>query len=159
MNLAETIRTTVVVHGFDWGLDLDLKSFLWTGFLTGLEGKILIWFKSNILDWILDFSNLWSEIKGRDRRWMLSVKWLMSHEMSRQSLQHGESRLQLPNQMTRPFTTRRWRRPRTTRRPPTASASRWQWPNEYSFVRTLRTYIRQIIRTDVRLGNCPLFVL
>ena len=55
MNLAETIRTTVVVHGFDWGLDLDLKSFLRTGFLTGLEGKIWIWFKSNILDWILDF--------------------------------------------------------------------------------------------------------
>ena len=41
------------IHGFDWGLDLDLKSFL----LTGFEGKIWILFKSNILDWI--FSNLW----------------------------------------------------------------------------------------------------
>ena len=55
MNLAETIRTTVVVHGFDWGLDLDFKSFLRTGFLIGLEGKIWISFKSNFLDLILDF--------------------------------------------------------------------------------------------------------
>ena len=49
------IRTTVVVHGFDRGFDLDLKSFLQTGFLIELEGKIWIWFKSNILNYILDF--------------------------------------------------------------------------------------------------------
>ena len=39
------------------------------------------------------------------------------------------------------------------------TASVRQWPNVYCFVRTLRTYIRQIIRTDIRWGNWPLFVL
>ena len=41
--------------GFDCVLDLDLKSFLRTGFLTGSERKIWIGLESKILDWILDF--------------------------------------------------------------------------------------------------------
>ena len=41
--------------GIDCGLDLDWKSFLQTGFLTGSEGKIGIGLESKILDWILDF--------------------------------------------------------------------------------------------------------
>ena len=33
-----------------------------------------------------------------------------------------------------------------------------QWTNVTRFVRIIRTNIRQIIRTDIRLGNWPLFV-
>ena len=34
-----------------------------------------------------------------------------------------------------------------------------QWTNVTRFVRIICTNIRQIIRTDIRLGNWPLFVL
>ena len=42
-------------YGFDCGLDLDLKSFQMTGFLTGSGGKIWIGLESKILDCIMDF--------------------------------------------------------------------------------------------------------
>ena len=43
------------IFGFDSGLDLDLKSFLRTGFLTGSERKIWIGLESKIFDMIFDF--------------------------------------------------------------------------------------------------------
>ena len=41
----------------------------------------------------------------------------------------------------------------------TTKIHEWQWTNVTRFVRIIRTNIRQIIRTDIRLGNWPLFVL